>query len=420
MVTSGSVKRRIVLWVYGAVSAVLVLLGPVVYLAPYYDSNFGMSVLLRWSWILACLVLLASFYSTWFRFGVVESQPGESLAGLTRMLRVMGYNVEQKKEFLDVRIDKLAHVKIRAKRQPRGTEIGFQVGVTPLYAAAIIVLFLVIPPASVLLSLFAMRSSFRFIDEKLSHRLTGLPAVASAPMDVHATLVDSLSEGRRLAQEAYEAAKSNYEDTVIVLVIVGVAFFMGAFLAGLWVIPDGHDSIRLTSSAILGALAMVGVILPTFLKTRKRQLTAIRQFEEHAKRLADALAIELSSGKPPDGYPSSFEIIAGAGDQIPVWLAARRQAGAYRHPTTWIAIFVFAYAGALLTVAAVAEMLSDWDDPARNGVVLAIGCVMLVSTLSLYRRWRKEERLESEQVTGDWRGRLEVLRSEMEKYLQGL
>src|SRR4030042_187166 len=188
-------------------------------------------------------------------------------------------------------------------------------------------MFLIFPPASAIASLFIFGSAFRYVDTKVAPRLAGLQAVVSAPKDVKATLIDSLSEGHRLAQEASESVKSNYEDLIIIILVSGIAFFFGGFLAAWWLQPPDMAS--------------------------------------------------------SDGFPSSFEIIAEAWGEVPSWLAARRRAGMFRHPSIWTAIVVFAYSGFLLLVAGIAELLYPGADYQTAGVIVALGSVMVVSTMLL-------------------------------------
>lgn len=367
------------------------------------------------------MVLLILYFLAWFGLPHVETPPRESLKALAHMMRAMKYSVDETPKWIDIRVDKLAQVKVRARGAVGGTRLEYQVGATPVGATFIVVMFLLVPPVSAIASLFIFVSALRFVDTAVAPRLTGLPAVVSAPMDVKATLIDSLSEGHRLAQEAFESAKSNYEDLIIIIIVSGIAVFFGGFIATWWLQPpDTASSDWSRFPVAVGAIAMLAFTLPSLWRVRSSHKKAMGRFERSVSRLGGALASETSSLQPPDGSPSSFEIIAGAWDEVPSWLAARRRAGMFRHPSIWTAIVLFAYSGVLLLVVGIAELLYPGVDYQTAGVIVALGSVMIVSTVLLYIRWSRDQKLESERIVEDWRRRIALLKSEMEKYLQGL
>jgi hypothetical protein len=415
MLHGGRTERRTVLWLYIFVTAAVIVMGAPTYFVALFELGFANSLFWRLFALLAFLVLLASYFVLWFRLPDVDTQPRESLRAIARMLRTTGYSVDEHLEYLDVRVDRLSHLKIRASEVASGTRLDFQVGTTPLSATVIVVMFLVYPPISILLSVASVWTIFGFVEKRLAPRLAGIPAVASAPMDVRATLIDSLSEGHRISREAYESVKSNYEDLMIVVAVLGMLFFFAGFFASQWTISSGT-----TVSLVMGALTMLGFTVPVALRVRSRHVKTISRFERYARRLDGALSLELTGSKPPDGYPSSFEIISGAGEQFPAWLAARRRAGMYRRPATWVAIFVFAYLGVMALFVGIVGLLSGWSEFANSVIVCAAGGAMILATILLYFHWREEERKEAERLTRDWDGRLEILRAEMEKCLQGL
>jgi len=414
-------ERKTILKAYIAGTLVVLLSAVPLWLFAYSETGFLGSLAVRGFWWISCFVLLILYFLAWFGLPRVESSPGASLRALAHMMRVMKYSVDEAPKWIDIRVDKLTQVKVRARGAAGGTRIEYQVGATPVGATFIVVMFLIFPPASAIASLFIFGSAFRFVDTKVAPRLAGLPAVVSAPMDVKATLIDSLSEGHRLAQEASESVKSNYEDLIIIILVSGIAFFFGGFLAAWWLQPPDMASSDWSRVPVaVGAMAMLAFTLPSLWRARSRHKKAIGRFERSVSLLGGALASETSSLQPPDGFPSSFEIIAGAWDEVPSWLAARRRAGMFRHPSIWTAIVVFAYSGFLLLVAGIAELLYPGIDYQTAGVIVALGSVMVVSTMLLYFRWSRDQKLESERIVGDWRRRVEILRSEMEKYLQGL
>lgn len=385
------------------------------------ETGFLGPLAVRWFWWISCLVLLILYFLAWFGLPRVETSPGASLRALAHMMRAMKYSVDETPKWIDIRVDKLTQVKVRARGAASGTRLEYQVGATPVGAAFIVVMFLFFPPASAIASLFIFRSAFRFVEANVAPRLAGLPAVVSAPMDVKATLIDSLSEGHRLAREAFESAKSNYEDLIIIILVSGIAVFFGGFLAAWWLRPpDTASSDWNLVPVVVGTMAMLVFALPSLWRTRSRYKKAIGRFEKSVSLLGGALASETSSLQPPDGSPSSIEIIAGAWDEVPSWLAARRRAGMLRHPSIWTAIVILAYSGGLLLFAGIAELLYPGADHQTAIVLVALSSVMIVSAVLLYSRWSRDERLESERIIEDWRRRVEILRSEMEKYLQDL
>jgi hypothetical protein len=365
-------------------------------------------------------VLFVFVFSLKFSLGNMVDDPKIVLNNLAHKLRVTRYRVEETKDELIARVDTLSAIRIRARASESGTELTYRMDATPTgWAVMLILLF--IWYFSILIApvvLFMLRRTKRFAREHVATSMVSsqAPVQDSTSLRIHKTLIDNLSEGYRLSSEAYEAEKLNYEDNIIILVMLGFLVLAGTAIAFLTIntsaLFEGVPVSFLLSVAIASAFTLLSVWLLC-----RRVKPRLKELKDWASRLEGALVREISSTKPKDEEPSAFELLTDAWKHVPKWLEVRRKSGLYREPGTWMLILclgVLAFTGLVFAITMFVQ------NPLASVIagVLSAGGLYVVHILYTRSRRRLDE--ERDRVLSDWNQRLGVMNSQMEKHLQEL
>jgi hypothetical protein len=368
------------------------------------------------------LASIATVFLLRFRLHTVQGEPEAVLADLAHRLRISNYRVSEKPGHLWVQISPSVATKIRARQTSEGTAITYQADATPSRWSTIVILLLLAyaSPISLALSFVNLYKSAAFASERVLPRLSQLPiSMPGVETDTRALLIDSLSEGRRLSAEAYEATKSNYDDGIIVLGLMGALLLAVLTLVSWFYLPsDSSGQDRGTVSLLIGFAGAAAFTVLAWRWLMARMKPRIQELRSWAARLEAALSREVTSSKPPQDEPSSFELVAESYREIPKWLHARRKGGMYREPGDWVLIFLFSYIAFILGFAGIVTLLQSISSVAVILVALALLFGGLAS--ALYMRWRKRQTDEAEGTFGDWSMRLDALRDKMETYLRNV
>jgi membrane protein implicated in regulation of membrane protease activity len=365
-------------------------------------------------------VLFVLAFSLRFNLGNAVADPKTVLNNLAHKLRAARYRVEETNDELITQVDSMSAIRIRARASESGTELTYRMDGTPAGWTVTLILvvsgyfIILIPP----IVLFMLRRVRRFAREQVVPSLVApdVPEVDSISVRIRKALIDSLSEGYRLSSEAYEAAKSNYEDNVIILVVLGFFAFGGTSLAFLAInLEVGSEDFRMSflmSIAIAIAFTFVSVWL-----LRRRVMPRLEELKSWATRLEGALVEETAPAKPKDDEPSVFELLADAWKHVPKWLEVRRKSGLYREPGTWLLILCFA---GLSFTGLVFASLMFVQSPLASVIVGAASVVLLYAIHIMYNRSKKRLDEERDRVFSDWNRRLGVMNFQMERHLQEL
>jgi len=365
------------------------------------------------------LALFAVVFLWRVRIGHVAAPPEQVLAAIAHGMRLGLYRVSEEPGELTIRVGSMSAVKVRARPALGGTDLTYTVYATPGGWSLLMVMFFLWELAvfTAPVTLFILMQVRAFVRERvLSYALPGGLPPAPAPSDVRAILIDSLSEGYRVASEAAEAEKSAYHD------LLAFAFFLGfvawglVFIEALLSSAEVDFARRLQDSSLIALVAGTAVAVALGLGIRYVLRPRLRLLETWATRLREALAREAGGARPPEASPSAFELLSEASKEVPVWFAALRRGGMSREPGTWVAIFFAGIWGVTLLGLAVS----------LAGLVLiaipagAAGLGFLALAYLLYRGWQRRVEAERASVMASWDLRLSAIRAQMERFLQDL
>ena len=401
-----------IMWVMGLLLPATIL--------PFYVA----SVVAFLRLLVGVIVAIVIAFSLRFRLQVVKREPREVLEDLAHRLRVSKYRVSDRRTILSVRISSIAATNIRAKQAHEGTLITYQASATPLgWGLILVTLFFLyyLSPIAFAMALFILYKSVTFAINRVLPRLSQLPIPSSLAReyDTRAMLIDGLSEGRRISSETYEAARSNYHDTIIVAVVLAsILSSVAALLLGYYVLQDVDSRLRVEMSSASGVLTGVVLSLVAWRFLARKSKPILKELKSWEARFDVVLSREVSSANPPDSEPSSFELIAESLKEIPSWLRILRKAGMFRQPGQWLLIFFATLMGGALAFAGIVELISGrvQDSVLPLAISVALGCLVAV----LYLTWKRRTQEESKSTLGSWSARYETLKTEMETYLRGV
>jgi hypothetical protein len=355
-----------------------------------------------------------------FNLSVEIGSPEEVLSQLAHSLRVSRFTVKEEKKSISVRITSTAAIKIRARAANGATVVSYTPDATSggwtVYVIFVISgfgTFLALPMA-VYLFLKARRMAHECA-------LPRLPSTGAKPRSADETgiseiLVDSLSEGKRIANEAYEAMKSNYEDEVIVSLIVSVVLFMVALAGSLYLFPLGYD---VSNAAVIAVLSLAisacfGYAVIHYLrKTRKPRINEIKAWEE---RLGKELDVETSSRGRGENEASVLELLLETSIEIPRWEKDRARGFLYHYPGTGILLV----GCAILACYGAVAILSASGDVNLAILGMAMLAVGIIGGALLYMKWKRDVREDQEMFSKAWDRRIGILKSDMQRILEGM
>jgi len=134
-----------------------------------------------------------------------------------------------------------------------------------------------------------------------------------------------------------------------------------------------------------------------------------------AARLEVALSREVAREQLRDGEPSSFELIVESYKETPKWLKARRKAGMFRDPGSWLLIFFFSCFALVLGAGGTLDLLRGQLSNASIFLGMSAGFGSLAAFT--YLRWKKHRAEEDEVTVAGLAKRIQTLKAEMETYL---
>ena len=354
------------------------------------------------------------------RLSVVKESPDRVLAQLAHRLRVSAYRVSEKPRQLSVQVSSTLAIKIKTKPAPEGTLVSYSTDATPA-GWSVLVILLLIPmgaPLAMAIVLFMLYRSAVFASDRVLPRLSPapIPDEPGAKAGTRAMLVECLSEWRRLSAEAYEAARSNYQDSILILVTVSLALSAAlAVSSGAYMLQEFDVRTRCVLSLLIGIVTGITASIVSWRLLARWSTPRIDEMRSWAARLEVALSREVAREQLRDGEPSSFELIVESYKETPKWLKARRKAGMFRDPGSWLLIFFFSCFALVLGAGGTLDLLRGQLSNASIFLGMSAGFGSLAAFT--YLRWKKHRAEEDEVTVAGLAKRIQTLKAEMETYL---
>jgi hypothetical protein len=397
------------------VSATIVNVALVALIVKYAGANLNVL-------FYAAFFMFATLWGLLFyiipRLDTAAGTPKEVLQDLAHRLRSGNYRVTEEPGKLSIQITPLVAIKVHAVADGANSEILYQADATPGGWTVLVLLFLFTRGfAGFPMALYHFLKARRFAEDQLRPQLPkgGVPRAKVGAGDIRDRLIDSLSEGHRLAAEAYEATQSRYEDRWLSLGF-GAIFLWMILLMTLGVGLQATLTSNPAYLLIIPSAITLAILIPSVWSTRKWFKPRIHDYREWADRLREALEKETAHETIESPESSAFELIVQAYRLVPTWLEARRKGSFSRESGAWMLIFTGAiFAAWLVVIAIILHTFVIWS------LVLLVGAAALTGLCYLlYSRLKERANEEGVRTLRDWNYRLDVMHQKMVKYLEEL
>jgi len=358
------------------------------------------------------------------RMGIAPGTPSQVLSTMSLNFRIAQYRVIDKGRSFVVQGGTNHGIRIYAESSGSDSVVLVRSDPTPSGWGVLMILFiftygLLTIPYSIYL--FYKSQKFGLSVIPAMYKKPGETIGSGVTSKTKACLIDTLSEGYRLSSEAYESAKSNFEDLIIVATLVGVVGGLAAFalvvIAMMGMNQDSVSTAEILIATVLGLVTGVGVPLVAYFQLRKAARPKLLSLREWADKLKEELTREATSSGPQDRQTSTFELILDAYRQLPSWLQIRHKSGVYRNPVLWMAILLMAMYGLTYLLAA---LISSWEDVSWRLILGAASTGFIVLSIGMYFYWRRTEAAEARKVSEAWQHRTESIQHKMDEIVKDL
>ncbi len=377
-------------------------------------------LLLLVSFSAAATVVLSCFFLPTFSLAMSTVDAERVLSHAAYELRRRGLRVEETPGLATVRLGSSTAVRIRVQPSSRGSRISYQAYATPTGWGTLITLIVLVwgAPASLGAILYVFRKARNFARGVVVPLVREAESAPHPPEDeVRTMLLSGLSEGHRLASEAYEALHSSYMDAAALVGVTAGLVGGVVFVVLLLVPPFAGDWIGAAAVGIAGGV-LTGVALYAGLRrTTGRRLRLLRLW---SNRLREALTQEAALAESTAPEACSVELLLQASEQIPTWLQAKRQAGLSADQAADWVVFALSLAAFWTGWAAVTQLISP--APPFLAVVLELAAtpVLGVSAYLLWRHWKRKRDEALARTRAEWRQRIDALQAKLDGFLQDL
>jgi hypothetical protein len=383
---------------------------------PGLDSDFvgGFSILL-----LFLLPALASVILTYsLRFPIDSGEiHAMSEFEIVHLFRLLGYEVQSSPSGIIVHFDSWTGVKIRTSKKNTSSFM-FSIDGTHSALMFTLIVFMITPLAWLVvpLNLYQIEWTLRNVDDLLrsSSKEAGLREneCDTGKRKTKELLIDSLSEARRMAVEAYRAANSGYQDAILtVIILLGLVGWMALF-AALSLTSLFEPDYKLVGSLLISfGVTWFGCAILVHIINRRSRPKVLR-LSKWVQDIDLALRSERAVSWD-DTQGSSVELLFSAYDQLPNWFRARRKDFWYRNPVHYYIFFILILLGSSFLLGS----LGTYSDPRMPSILLLLGIGSLVAMFLLYRQILKKTELEEAMLTQEFEERKKQLYS---KFLEQL
>ncbi len=377
-----------------------------------------------WFWALALIavtIVFAFLFLPWRPVARSPLPPGALQKHLVYRLRREALRVEESPDGTKVRLGSMAALRFRVVPVSGGSELRYQAYATPSGWGTLITLIVLVwtSPIGVAVVVYVERKAQRFARDRLGVLVTAADSLPPPPADdIRVLLVHGLSEGHRLASDAYEAQRSALGDSVALVAVAGLLVWVVALLGlsvGLPPMSPWRETVPLLGLAALIGVVVTGVLEWAVWRHARPRLLASRGW---AERLRLALVRETSREPPAPAEPSSVELLMRLSEQIPTWLRMRRWAGLSGDQAAGWIVF-------LLSFGAFWILLLAFDFAFMEAFLYALlaglaGTAAAVGAYVYWARWRAKQEETIRRTLDEWRQRTESLRSRLDRFLQDL
>lgn len=399
------------------VAAIIVLLLIVVIILPPLFFPFSLLFIL----LIAATVVFAVLFLPWRSIARSPLPPDPLQKHIVYQLRREGLRVEESPEGTKVRLGSVAALRFRIAPVSGGSEVCYQVYATSSGWGTLITLIILVWTSliGIVAVIYVEHKARRFARDRLSALVTAVDSLPPpSPDDIRVLLVHSLSEGHRLASDAYEARRSDLGDTMAVVAVAGLVVGAFALLGLFFGLPPENPWREGASLFGLAVLVGVGVTLSLEWAVWRRAWPRLRASRDWAERLRLALVRETSRQAPGPAEPSSVELLMGLSEQIPTWLRMRRWAGLSGDQAAGWVVFALSFGAFSILWLAVSLAIAGGFLFALIAGVGGVG--LAVAAYVYWARWREKEEETIERTLDEWRQRAESLRSRLDRFLRDL
>lgn len=371
--------------------------------------------------LVAATVVFAVLFLPWRRVARSPLPPDALQKHLVFQLRREGLRVEEDPEGTKVRLGSVAALRFRISPVSSGSELRYQPYATPSGWGTLITLLILAWTSLIgaVAVFYVERKARRFARDRLGALVTAADSLPPPPPDdIRVLLVHSLSEGHRIASEAYEAQRSNLGDTVALIAVSGVGVWALA-LFGLF-FGLAPESPWHRWAALLGLATAVAFVVTLGLEWAawRRFRPRLRESRSWAERLQLALARETAREPPAAAEPSNVELLMDLSREIPAWLRMRRRAGLSGDQAAGWVVFILA------SVAFMAFSLA-LEFAFMSAFLYAVPAVLggtgsAVAAYVYWARWRETQERAMASTLDEWGRRTETLRSRLDRFLEDL
>lgn len=374
-------------------------------------------LLFRITFYVGPLVGLVVLYQSKFRGPAMVGTSDRITDDLARELMKGGHIVERAKGRLIVRVDKSVGVVVLSKQKGQHRYLYYGLETMPRGAAWVIFLFIIVPPIALFVITYYLSKVIRFGEDTLDGiALNASQKTEHQEKSIKEMLIEGISEARRLSVEAYEAAKSNYDDLIVLSLVSGLLLVMATVISLLYL--DRISGFVATGEILLYASVAVFVatviLLYAFFRQRYRhRLGRLRDWSETLSRAFE------SEGRPPGGEitpDSHFELLAEASREIPGWLEIRRKSMLAREPGWTMVILLTGYSGAMFAIGGAATVIQG---TLSGLILLSTGIILICIGAVVYNTTARRMASEAKALEDRWKRRSEQMTADMENLLGG-
>lgn len=369
-------------------------------------------------------MMVAGMASVIFAFMVRLPVPASTEAAidsaeLTRRLRVMGLMAAVSGDMTTVTLDQWAAVKVHVPHGVDSRKPFMTLDGTTSSTVVILLLFLSGYAAigAVPLSAYLLYRTLWKTDAMISSGLAATPSSDRRTQrdEIKENLLEGLSEARRLANEAYIAANSAYQDMILLSITLvgllgGVSLFVLLSQTELFPLDD-----RFVASLLAGMAISIAASILLILMLSRRMRPNVLRLSDWVRRLDFAVARELSP-RSNEEAETSIEILFTAYDQVPSWLRARRKGALLRDPVSTVLEGLLVIWSATALIVAVPAFFTDILAGLET---LAVGVLLAVAAYLLYRNAVRQSDRESRRLREEWDSRRLDLSKAIEERLGG-
>ena len=361
------------------------------------------------------IIVLSICFLLPFKLCTISDDPASVSAGLAHQLRAARYRVTEKHDHISVHVSKWSSIKIRIIKTPEGTVVSYKADATPAgWSIILITTFIVFMfPVAIGLALSIFYRSVVFASYRVYPELSRLPPPTSESRtyNIRALLIDSLSEGYRLASESYESTRSNYQDRLLILAVLGMFAFLTSLGLAMHFAPE--DGMIVMVPAMI---AIVVLIIASWRISAKRIRPKLDEMSVWAARLERALSREANEETEPSGEMDSFELVSESCRRVPNWVGVLHKSGMFRSPGDWMVIVLLGYMGVVFLMSGIIGLYDN--DSMISIALLILGGATIASSVFMYHRWRTRQKEEDKSTLAIWTTRCKTLKKDMEDFLR--